>query len=238
MHSHKKTQVILHVRFVWDISISGVGIGLHRFFPKTLNSIKLCWNESKKMQRLNNDERNQVIGILIAGMSAVTVVSWHFGCTRKTIERLRRQFLVTGNVQPICVYRPYFGQILTRLHWTTRRDWCRRHLHFRRADWDFTLFTDECQFNLGNADRRKRVYPHQGKHFANTACVIELDRFGGVSVLVWGGLMGGNKTRLIFINGNINAEALPFIQFHGPNTFMHNNAHPHSAAITRQFLLT
>ena len=61
--------------------------------------------------------------------------------------------------------------------------------------------------------------------------------------------MGANKTRLIVINGNINAqtyindvlavEALPLIQFHGPNvTFMHDNAHPHSAAITRQFLLT
>ena len=59
--------------------------------------------------------------------------------------------------------------------------------------------------------------------------------------------MGGNKTLLIVINGNINAqtyiknvfavEALPLIQFHGPNvTFMHNNARPHSAAITRQFL--
>ena len=68
---------------------------------------------------------------------------------------------------------------------------------------------------------------------------------GGGSVLVWGGIMGGNKTRLIFINGNINAqtyindvlglEALPFIQFHGPNgTFTHDNARPHSAAITTQ----
>ena len=34
-------------------------------------------------------------------------------------------------------------------------------------------------------------------------------------------------------------EALPFIQFHGPNvTFMHDNARPHLAAITRQFLAT
>ena len=39
----------------------------------------------------------RTIGMLNAGMSA-TVVSQHFGCTRKTIERLRRQFLVTGNV--------------------------------------------------------------------------------------------------------------------------------------------
>ena len=61
--------------------------------------------------------------------------------------------------------------------------------------------------------------------------------------------MGVNKTRLIVINGNINAqtyindvlavEALPFIQFHGPNvTFLHDNARPHSVAITRQFLAT
>ena len=34
-------------------------------------------------------------------------------------------------------------------------------------------------------------------------------------------------------------EALPFIQFHGPYfTFMHDNARPQSAAITRQFLET
>ena len=34
-------------------------------------------------------------------------------------------------------------------------------------------------------------------------------------------------------------EALPFIQFHRPNvTFMHDNARPHLAAITRQLLAT
>ena len=49
------------------------------------------------MPRLNNDERNQAIGMLNAGMSA-TIVSRHFGCTRKTIERLWRRFHVTGNV--------------------------------------------------------------------------------------------------------------------------------------------
>ena len=49
------------------------------------------------MPRLNNDGRNQAIGMLNAGMSA-TVVSRHFGCAPKTIERLRRRFRVTGNV--------------------------------------------------------------------------------------------------------------------------------------------
>ena len=49
------------------------------------------------MPRLNNDERNQATGMLNAGTSA-NVVSLRFGCNRKTIERLRRPFRVTGNV--------------------------------------------------------------------------------------------------------------------------------------------
>ena len=49
------------------------------------------------MPRLNNDELNQTVGMLIAGISA-TVVSEHFGCTRKTIDRLWRQLRVTGIV--------------------------------------------------------------------------------------------------------------------------------------------
>ena len=70
-----------------------------------------------------------------------------------------------------------------------------------------------------------RVYRRRGERFAD-ACIIEWDRFGGGSVLIWGRIIEGNKTRLIVINGNITAqtyindvlavEPLPFIQFHGP----------------------
>ena len=47
--------------------------------------------------RLNNDEGKQAIRMLNAGMSA-TVVLWHFGCTRNTMEHLWRRFCVTGNI--------------------------------------------------------------------------------------------------------------------------------------------
>ena len=179
--------------------------------------------------------------MLSAGTSA-TVVSKHFGCTRKTIERLWRRLRVTGNVadrprsgrprvttvaddryivlqhlrnrrltasatgrqygfhpqtvrkklrqnvQSIRAYRAYFDQILTRCHRTARRDWCRPHLHFPRVDWDLILFSDECRFNLSHADGRVRVYRRRGECFAD-ACVIERDRFGGDSALVWGGII-------------------------------------------------
>ena len=158
-------------------------------------------------------------------MQACQQLLYHsFGCTRKTIGRLRRRFRVTGNVadrprsgkprvttaadivlqhlrnrrltaaatgrqygfhpqtvrnrlrqnvQPIRAYPPYFSQILTRRHRTARQDWCRRHLHFRCADWDLTLFSDKCRFNLNHADGRERVYRRRGERFAD-ACTIEL----------------------------------------------------------------
>ena len=129
-----------------------------------------------------------------------------FGCTPKTIERLRRRLHVTRNVAD----RPRSGRPCV------------------------TTAADECRFNLNHADGRERVHRRPGQCFAD-ACVIEQDRFGRGSVLVWGGISGGNKTGLIVINGNIHAqtyindvlavEPLSFIQLHGPNvTFMQDNA--------------
>ena len=77
-------------------------------------------------------------------------------------------------------------------------------------------------------------------------CLIERDRFGCGSVMVWGGIMGRRKTNLIVVQGNLNAqgyinqnlqpEAVPFLQRHGPAILMHDNARPHVARICRQFL--
>ena len=70
-------------------------------------------------------------------------------------------------------------------------------------------------------------------------CVIERDRFGGVSVLLWGGIIGDNKTRLIAINGNINSliyiNDVLAVFLHSKNIIYVSSMvqmSPHSAAIT------
>ena len=65
----------------------------------------------------------------------------------------------------------------------------------------------------------------EGERFADN-CVIERDRFGGGSVIVWDGIMGRRKTNLIVVQDNLNAqgyinqilqpEAVSFLQRHGP----------------------
>ena len=104
--------------------------------------------------------------------AAVTVRQ--YGIHPQTVRNRLRQ-----NVQPIREYRPYFGQIITRRHRRARRDWCRRHLHFRRSVWDLMLFSDECWFYISYADERERVYRRRRERFAD-ACIIHRDRFGVV----------------------------------------------------------
>ena len=71
------------------------------------------------------------------------------------------------------------------------------------------LFTDESMITLYRADGRRRVYRRRGERFAN-ACVVERDRFGGGSVMVWGGIAHGIKSQLIIVAGNMSAVRSPF----------------------------
>ena len=70
--------------------------------------------------------------------------------------------------------------------------------HWRR------VFTDESRFTLFRADGRRRLYRRRGERFAD-ACVFERDRYGGGSVMVWGGISHGVKSPLIVVPGNLTA---------------------------------
>lgn len=163
-----------------------------------------------------------------------------YGISSQTVLRRLRQARA-----PIRPRRPYVGPVLTARHRAARLQWARQHLRWGRQDWAHVLFSDESRFNLSHHDGRTRVFRRRGERFAD-CCLVERDRFGGGSVMVWGGIMGRRKTNLIVVRGNLNAdgyinqilqpEAVPFIQRHGPALLMHDNARPHVARRSREFL--
>jgi len=63
--------------------------------------------------------------------------------------------------------------------------------------------------------------------------------------MVWGGIIGGRKTDLVIIIGNLNGYgyvdnvlrpvAVPFFG-HQPGYSMHDNARPHPARLTKAFI--
>ena len=75
------------------------------------------------------------------------------------------------------------------------------------------------------ADGRIGVYRCTGERYMDY-CIIQRDHFGGGSVMVWGGICGGRKTRLLVFDGNLNTqryinevlvpEVIPFLLKNGP----------------------
>ena len=102
----------------------------------------------------------------------------------------------------------------------------------------------KARFTLYRADGRFRVYRRRGERFAD-ACVVERDRFGGGSVMVWGGIAHGIKSQLIIVAGNMAAVryrdeilrpvAVPLVQQRNL-ILQQDNARPHVARVCQDFL--
>ena len=142
--------------------------------------------------------------------------------------------------------RPYTGTILLRRHRNNRRNWTRVHRRWALRQWNNVLFSDESRFCLQHGDGRRRVWRRRGERFAN-CCVAERDRFGGGSVMVWGGICGGTRTRLLVLNGNLTGiryrdeilrpVVLPFLRRHGVGAILQqDNAPAHTSRVSRTFL--
>ena len=141
--------------------------------------------------------------------------------------------------------RPYVGLPLTQARRLRRMAWLTAHAPrlFPMRQWRRVLFTDESRFTLYRADGQRRVY-RRGERFAD-ACVIEQDRFGGGSVMVWGGIAHGIKSQLIIVAGNMTAVryrdeilrpvAVPLVQQRNL-ILQQDNARPHVARVCQDFL--
>ncbi|GFX50798.1 transposable element Tcb2 transposase [Trichonephila clavipes] len=134
--------------------------------------------------------------------------------------------------------RPVRCVPLTPAHLRRRSLWCREHWNWRDNEWGRVLFTDESRFSLSSDSHRILIWRERGSrnHPSN---IIERDRYGGRSVLVWGGIMLGSRTDLhIFDAGSVNGTRycnkilLPYVRlFRGTMglqfLFMDDNAPCH-----------
>ncbi|KAI3362551.1 hypothetical protein L3Q82_012257, partial [Scortum barcoo] len=129
-----------------------------------------------------------------------------------------------------------------------------RHIHREHQDWQIrhwrpVLFTDESRFTLSTCDRRDRVWRRRGERSA--ACnILQHDRFGSGSVMVWGGISLGGRTALhVLARGCLTAiryrdEILrPLVRPYAGAVggwpgflLMQDNARPHVAGVCQQFL--
>ena len=163
-----------------------------------------------------------------------------------TVSANRQCCAASGKArQPIRRRRPCLGQVLTACHQAARLQWPQWRFCWGRQQWVGFYSLMSLGLTLVIHDGSIRVFRRRGERFADN-CLTERDRFGGGSVMVWGGIMCRRKTNLIVVQGNVIAqgyinqilqlEAVPLSQRHWPAILMHDNARPHVARICRQFL--
>ena len=78
-------------------------------------------------------------------------------------------------------------------HRVARENWCRQHLRWTAKQWANVLFTDESRFTVSFNDGRVRVWRRPGERFVD-ATVRQGDRYGGGSVMMWGGISSYHRT--------------------------------------------
>ena len=131
-------------------------------------------------------------------------------------------------------------------HRTARRHWCTLHLRWQRVQWGRVMFTDDSRFSIQFNDGRVRVYIRPGERFADVN-VRQRHRFGGGSVMVWGGIsihhrtplyvVDGNLTGIRYLNEIIRPLVLPGLQQIGGGAVLQDdNARPHRARVVTDFL--
>ena len=143
--------------------------------------------------------------------------------------------------------RPVVRPPLTPRHRRCRLVFARDYTPFGRQRLRNVLWTDESKFNLDFNDGRRRVWRQRNERFRD-CCVVEHDRFGGGSVLVWAGISYDGRTDLYVIrNGALTGvryrdEILhpivrPYAGACGPGfIMMDDNARPHRARVVDQYL--
>lgn len=142
--------------------------------------------------------------------------------------------------------RPAVRVPLTREHRQARLQFAMEHRRWTLDAWRTVLFTDESRFCIDFLDRRRRVWRRRGERNLQQN-IIQHDRFGGASVMVWGGISMEGRTDLLLIDGSLTGQryrddilrpvVLPYAGAMWPDfLLMDDNARPHRARLVDDFL--
>ena len=148
--------------------------------------------------------------------------------------------------------RPARGPRLSPQHRQNRLQWAQARINWRHQQWGQILFTDECRFCVSRADGRVRVWRRRGTRYAD-GNVLEMDPWGGPNIMVWGAIglqqkldlvlfqnvgqgRGHGITAQVYINQVLQPRIVPFFHTHPNFVLQQDNARPHVARVTRDFL--
>lgn len=140
--------------------------------------------------------------------------------------------------------RPKKAPKLTLLQRRARRQYLQQYGDWGMQQWRRGVFSDEVRFCLFKCDGRIRVWRRRGQEVFDDNAVL----FGGGSNMFWGAIGHGWKSELVlvpppaltaerYIDLILGPHVVPQMQQRGEGSwYQQDNARPHIAIISRQYL--
>ena len=158
-------------------------------------------------------------------------------------DTIRRRLALAG----LRSYRPVLKPKLTETHKEKRLQWAEDHVRWTQLQWRNVLFCDEISSEIDVSDKSIRCYRKKEERF-HMNMILEKKNRGYGSVNVWGGIFGNFKTPLVRLQGRVTADVyvhdilrpyvLPFLHANEGGILMHDNAPPHTARLTKEFIVS
>lgn len=163
----------------------------------------------------------------------------HVTVCQQTVRNRLREAGLTSRRAAVCIP-------LTPAHRQARLAWSQRYQRWTREQWGRVLFSDESRYTLSHSDGRIRVWRRPGERFSDV-CIQERDRYGGGSLMVWGGIHTHGRTPLYLVQGMLTGVRYrdeivgpivqPALQAIGEGALLQDdNAPPHRARAVNAFL--
>ena len=156
--------------------------------------------------------------------------------TRASDQTIRRRL----HTRTLRARKPYVCVPLTQCHRQIRLNWT-IHRRWTQRQWNNVLFTDESRFNLEHSDGRRRIWRRPGERY-DEQNIVQRDRYGGGSIMVWGGIARNSKIDLITVQGLLTAVRycaqivqpviVPYARQRPGVIVQQDNARPHTARFT------
>lgn len=221
---------------------------VHRIYTRFLETGAYTRRPGTGPQRRTNPNDDRFIVLECLRNRHATAVEirnrLHHARNTNVSERTVRRRLEEANLTS---RRPATGPELLRRHRIARLEFARNHQNWGEDEWGRILFTDESRFSLRSPDGRERVWRRPNERFAECTFSPRVGYQGG-SIMVWAGISLDARTELYIVpRGSLTAAryiheilqdfVVPYVDFIG-NDFllMHDNARPHTARITEQYL--
>lgn len=211
------------------------------------------WNEERNCRRRNGSGRPRVSTPREDQRLRVSAIRDRHSTTREIgnnwTEALRRPISTSTLYRRIRSfglrsYRPLLTLPLTPEHRARRLEWCNDRRNWVQ-EWHHVVFSDESRFCLWVHDGRKRVRRFRGER-RNPDFFVERHTARTPGLMVWGAICHGSRSPLVFIEGTLTATSyvanvlepilLPYLQDLEAPIFQQDNARPHTARASIEFL--